>query len=213
MGILVPTFTYSFTKTGIYLRTNTPSEVGRFGEETRLAFDTAQRTMNPVFSVIDCHLVMNSNEISQGTAFARHSLWEDLNNIGHICLYIKLQVPPISTHLHFIEARHQVPCRSPKTFQGRVSTDGPEWTNESYEYYVRDLERDTRWRRDKIAAYLKSHAVLHDNFYGDILMRWFDSAQMTPVIGAALRYDPEFFISDRSTPVITDQDISSGCEK
>lgn len=49
-----PSFTYSFTKTGIYDRTNTPSEVGRFGEEIRLAFAPAQRTMNPAFSVIDC---------------------------------------------------------------------------------------------------------------------------------------------------------------
>ena len=29
--ILIPTFTYSFTKTGIYDRVNTSSEVGRFG--------------------------------------------------------------------------------------------------------------------------------------------------------------------------------------
>jgi aminoglycoside N3'-acetyltransferase len=213
LGILVPTFTYSFTKTGIYDRTNTPSEVGRFGEEIRLAFAPAQRTINPVFSVIDCHSIMNNDEISEDTAFGRHSLWENLNTIGHICLNINLQVPLISTHLHFLEAHHQVPYRYPKTFHGRVSTDGSDWTDVSYEYYMRDLDRDTRWRRDKIAAFLKSHNVLHDNSYGDILLRWFDSTQMSPVIGAALRNDLEFLISDRSSPVITDQDISSGCEK
>ena len=169
--------------------------------------------MNPMFSVIDCHSIMNNDEISQDTAFARHSLWENLNNTGNICLNINLQMPPISTYLHFLEARHQVPYRYPKTFQGRVSTDGPDWTDVSYEYYMLDLDRDTRWRRDKIAAFLKSHDVLHDNSYGDILLRWFDSTQMTPVIGAGFRNDPEFFISNQSSPVITDQDISSGCEK
>ena len=78
---------------------------------------------------------------------------------------------------------------------------------------MRELDRDTLWRRDKIAAFIKSHDVLHVNSYGDILLRWFDSTQMTPVIGAGLRNDPEFIISDQSSPVITDQDISSGCEK
>jgi aminoglycoside N3'-acetyltransferase len=129
LHILVPAITYSFNKTGIYDRTNTPSEVGRFGQEIRLAFAPAQRTMNPVFSVIDCKQVTNNVEICQDTAFSRYSLWEDLNIIGHICLNIKLQVPPISTHLHFLQARHQVPCRYPKTFKGRVSTDSSDCTN------------------------------------------------------------------------------------
>jgi|688.fasta_scaffold795013_2 hypothetical protein len=98
-------------------------------------------------------------------------------------------------------------------FQGRVSTDGPAWTDVSYEFYMHDLDRDTNWRRDKIAAFLKSHDVLHNNSYGYILLRWFDSTQMTPVKGAGLRNNPECFIPDRSSPVITDQDISSVCEK
>jgi hypothetical protein len=33
---------------------------------------------------------------------------------------------------------------------------------------------------------------MHDNSCGGIILRWFDSAQMTSVIGAALRKDPEF---------------------
>lgn len=168
--------------------------------------------MNPMFSVIDCHSIMNNDEIPQDTAFARYSLWENLNNTGHICLNIYLQVPPISTYLHFLEARHQVPYRYPKTFQGRVSTNGPDWTDVSYEYYMLDLDHDTRWRREKIAAFLKSHDVLHDISCGDILLRWFDSTRMTPIIGVALRKELEFF-SDRSSPVVTDQDINSGCEK
>ena len=91
-----------------------------------------------------------------------------------------------------LEARHQVPYRYPITFKGRVSSDSCDWTNVQYENYVRDLDHDTRWRREKIAAFLKSHDVLHDNSCGDILLRWFDSTRMTPVIGAALRKELEF---------------------
>ena len=51
---------------------------------------------------------MNNDKIFEDTAFCRHSLWEKLNNIKHICLNINLQVPAISAHLHFLEARYQV---------------------------------------------------------------------------------------------------------
>ena len=78
---------------------------------------------------------------------------------------------------------------------------------------MHDLDRDLRWRRDVIAAFLKSHAVLHDSSYNNILLRWFDSIKMTPVKADDLRNDPEFFISERSSPDISDQDTSSGCEK
>jgi hypothetical protein len=44
----------------------------------------------------------------------------------------------------------------------------------------------------KIAAFLKSHDVLHDNSCGEILVRWLDSTQMTPFIGAVLRKDLDF---------------------
>ena len=54
---------------------------------------------------------MNNDKIFEDTAFCRHSLWEKLNNIKHICLNINLQVPAISAHLHFLEARYQVRYR------------------------------------------------------------------------------------------------------
>ena len=108
---------------------------------------------------------------------------------------------------------HGLPANPQPSALMLVRTDGPDWTDVSYEFYMRDLDRDTRWRREKIAAFPKSRDVLHDKSYGNIPLRWFDSSQMTPVIGARLRNDPEFIISDQSSPVITDQDISSGCEK
>jgi hypothetical protein len=125
--------------------------------------------MNPVFCVIRCWSMINNDNPSQDTAFCRHSLWDNVNIIGYTCLCINLQVLLISTQLHFLEARHQVPSRHPKTVHERVSTDGSDWTDAFYEYHVRDLDRDIHSRRDKIAAYLKSHDVLHDNPYGDTL--------------------------------------------
>jgi aminoglycoside 3-N-acetyltransferase len=207
LGILVPSFTYSFTKTGIYDRANTPGEVGRFGEEVRLAFPLTQRTMNPVFSFIDCFDTVPDKMRIESAAFDDGSIWAWLTEVSHLCLNIN--VPALfGTYLHYLEARQQVPYRYSKTFKGRVSADGSGWTEMSYEYYVRDLDRDTLWRREKIASFLKSHDVLHDHPRGNILLRWFDSTHVAPVLEAALRKDPEFFVSDRSSPIITERDIN-----
>jgi hypothetical protein len=43
---------------------------------------------------------------------------------------------------------------------------------------------------------------LHDNSCGDILVRWFDSTQMTPFIGAVLRKDLDFLFQIDQTLLI-----------
>lgn len=194
-GILVPTFTYSFTKTGIYDRTSTPGEVGRFGEEIRLSYPARARTMNPVFNFIDCDDILKSRERCEYTAFGRDSVWRHLMDSGHICLNIN--VPELfGTYLHYLEAHQAVPYRYPKLFPGRVSADGHSWKAVNYEYYVRDMDRDTRWHRDKIATFLNAHGVLHDFGTVQAPLRWFHSTNMDEVLGRALRHDPEFLISD-----------------
>lgn len=195
-GILVPTFTYSFTKTGIYDRTSTPGEVGRFGEEIRQSFPAKTRTLNPVFSLVDCDHILDGLLISEASAFGPDSLWQRLGEIGHTCVNLNLPQPIITTYLHYLEAQHAVPYRYPKMFTGRISADGHGWHDVNYEYYVRDLDRDTRWRREKIAAFLKAHGVLQDSGTGQVPLRWFHSSGMDEVLGRALRQDPEFLISD-----------------
>lgn len=198
-GILVPTFTYSFTKTGIYDRMTTPGEVGRFGEEVRAAFPWTARTMNPVFSFIDCHNILTERESLEFTAFGPDSLWARLSDWGHVC--VNINVPELfGTYLHYLEAYHGVSYRYTKDFPGRVSPDGKVWKNIKYEYYVRDLDRDTRWRREKIAAFLHEHKVLHDRVYGSTLVRWFHSTAMDEILGAVLEKDAEFLISDKPSP-------------
>ena len=194
-GILVPTFTYSFTKTGIYDRTSTPGEVGRFGEEIRQIFPVKARTLDPVFNFIDCDGILKNRERSEYTAFGKDSLWYSLMEWGHVCLNIN--VPELfGTYIHYLEAFHAVPYRYPKIFAGRISADGHSWQDVNYEYYVRDLDRDTRWRREKIAAFLKAHGVLQDSGTGQVPLRWFHSSGMDEILGRALRQDPEFLISD-----------------
>jgi aminoglycoside N3'-acetyltransferase len=194
-GILVPTFTYSFTRTGIYDRTATPCEVGRFGEEMRLRCAPEARTMNPVFSFVDCHSVFDPLAESEDSAFGPETLWARLQSIGHVGL--NLNVPGLfSTYIHYLEALHKVPYRFSKRFPGRVSADGANWRQVAYEYSVRDLERDPRWQRQKMKACFEQAGILHSAPDAPVLMRWLRSEDMDRVIGAALATDREFLISD-----------------
>lgn len=195
-GILVPTFSYSFTQTAIYDRTRTPGEVGRFGEEIRKAYPHSFRSMNPVFSVIDCDSLFDKNGLDEGSAFGVDSLWERLDKRGHISVNVNLQEPIVSTYLHFLEYAEQVPYRYEKMFAGRVSEDGLHWNDVFYEYHVRDLETDTTWRREKIAKFLIAEGVFHDVKQQGVTLRWFDSLILGPLVKSALQSDPYFFIKD-----------------
>lgn len=193
-GILVPSFTYSFTKNGAYDRTKTPSEVGRFSEEIRRAFSPRTRTMDPFFSFIDCFEVLENRDSLQDLAFGPQSHWQTLQEQGHICL--SLNLPTFGTYVHYLETAHMVPYRYLKMFPGKVTADGVNWSDTNYGYYVRDLGRDTTWRRDKIGEFLRTRGVLTEGMSAGVSWRWFHSSKIDHHLGRKLAEDPLFLISD-----------------
>ncbi|NLC72725.1 MAG: hypothetical protein GX684_03005 [Ruminococcaceae bacterium] len=118
--ILVPTFTYSFTKSGIYHRAFSKSEVGRFSEEKFAPY----RTRNPIFSVVDVHNYLSNfeNEINFNTAFDENSLFHFLDEEDCIIVNFGLE-KLISTQLHYVERQMNVSYRYDKIFEGVVYHD------------------------------------------------------------------------------------------
>lgn len=193
--LLIPTFTYSFTSTGYYDRVRSPCEVGRFGEETRTFFAASLRTMNPVFNCIDTQGYFSLGFLDETSAFGTESLLAQLARRGYVI--VNLNLPRlVSTHLHFLEFQEEVPYRFEKHFQGLISDDGRQFRPLSYRYYVRDLRLDTRWRRKKIAAYLQHLDALREIEFEGLLGRWIFSTDLDRHIGAALKSDPNFLITD-----------------
>lgn len=193
--ILVPTFTYSFTKTGIYDRVNTPSEVGRFGEEVRKLFSPEHRTMNPVFNCIDTNLFYKTISIDEATAFGKGSLLDILSGIGYIIVNINLD-NLINTHLHYLEYTNNVDYRYQKIFDGKVSADGKIFQEIKYNYFVRNLDIDTKWRRSKIENYLAIEKVLVKQDYNGISLNWLKTKGMDRAIRNILATDIRFLITD-----------------
>lgn len=149
INILIPTFTYTFTKSGIYHRYYSRSEVGRFGEEARRLYPQ-NRTMDPVFSVVDTRgKIANLHPMNWATAFGTGSLFEYL--WGEDTVAINIGLPEfISTQLHYIECVHQLPYRYEKNFPGTVYSNETQHADVNYSYFVRKVDQSTEWDRDKI---------------------------------------------------------------
>ena len=117
-GIIIPTFTYSFTNTAIFDFYHTSSETGRFSEEIRILFPSS-RTLDPVFSVVDPFNSLPERffiDINL-SSFGSNSIWYFLSQ--HNTLLLNIDLPHfVSTQLHYLEWVNSVPYRSVKDFPG-----------------------------------------------------------------------------------------------
>jgi len=193
--ILVPTFTYSFTKTGLYDRVNTVSEVGRFGEEIRLAYPIENRTMNPVFNVLDSANYLGSIRFNDFSAFGKGSMLDYLAKKNYIIININLP-EIINTHLHYLEYINRVDYRFEKNFNGKISKNGIDFKDIKYNYYVRNLDMDTKWRRSKIERYLLENKCLNLLNYNNMKFSWIFSNSMDNSINKILEYNKRYLITD-----------------
>ncbi|MFV9482464.1 AAC(3) family N-acetyltransferase [Christiangramia sp. ASW11-125] len=191
--ILVPTFTYAYTKTGVYNKMESPAEVGRFSEEIRKMYDWECRTNNPVFNVIDTKKYFTKYNLKEETAFGDDSLMHLLHEMGHIVINLNVE-NFISTYLHFLEYHYNVPYRYIKSFPGEVilSTENTKQVN--YKYHVRDLDADTSWDRNMIKETLADANGLRVYNSGGIELSWIDSEKMESILGKKLTRDKNFLL-------------------
>jgi len=195
--ILVPTYTYSFTQSGKYDRTRSVSEVGRFSEETRLLYPAAARTMNPVFSHVDTKGYFDLLRVDEESAFGEGSLMSHLHQQGHVI--INFDVPELfGSYLHFLESKAAVPYRYNKIFDGTVYDAGIEVGSITYCYYVRDLNQDTKWRRQKIRALFQRHGLIHCCSEQGVKFQWLRSRELDEVVLGELNRNPRYLIEDEN---------------
>lgn len=192
-GILVPSFTYSFTKTGRYNHALSPSEVGRFSEEVRLISGAEHRLVEPVFSFIDLDRTIDPDSYRYDSAFGEDSLFGTLSRLGVVSVNIGVH-NLFGTYLHYIEAQHNVPYRYEKRFSGEISLDGEHWEHVDYVYHVRHLDKDTQWRRMRIAKDLIQRDALTERHFNGVTLRWCHSDQLDTVLGEYLRDDPCYLV-------------------
>ena len=150
--IYVPTFTYDFTKSKIFDVQDSPAVVGRFSDEIRRSFASCgKRSLDPIFSIVETENVRSIDSNLVTNAFEGNSIWHYLDGIRHYILNINIPESIISTQLHHLEYTQHVPYRHNKIFEGEVIDLFKKKFDIKYEYFVRDLNKDLKWNRKKIA--------------------------------------------------------------
>ncbi len=139
--LVMPTFTYSFTRGEVYDPLVSPSQVGLVTERFRRR-PGVLRSADPLFSVAakgpQAALLTQADP---GQCFGPDSFFARLYGLGGkiACLGCTLQVV---TFLHYVERCHGVGYRFDKEFSGQVA--GPQGLAPArVVYFARDLERDS----------------------------------------------------------------------
>ena len=154
-GIIIPTFTYSFTDSATFDLTHTKSETGRFSEEIRLLFPSA-RTLEPILSVIDPLHSLPDRFFSSINlcSFGSNSIWHFLSQQNSLLLNIDLP-HFVSTQLHYLEYMHSVPYRYNKQFRGIFHDSFSASHPISYEYFCR-VDQNAAFNRSFIKVHSRS---------------------------------------------------------
>jgi len=139
--LVLPTFTYSFTKGEPFEAAATPSAVGLLTEAFRTR-PGVMRSKDPIFSVAARgRLAERFAEAASDDCFGPTSAFAHLaqQNAWLACLGCSLDR---ATFTHYVEQTTGVDYRSFKTFTGVRIEDGIEMPA-SVRYFVRDLDRET----------------------------------------------------------------------
>ncbi|MBM0637570.1 AAC(3) family N-acetyltransferase [Campylobacter sp. VicNov18] len=139
--LIMPTFTYTFCKNGIYDKLNSKSEVGILTEYFR-KYKGVKRTNDPIFSFAikgaKQDLFLQDTKSCFGENCVYDTLWK---HDGKIVLF--------GTHLvgytftHFIEEIVKVPYRYFKNFSGILINEDKIKYEKNIDFYVRNLEENS----------------------------------------------------------------------
>ncbi|MCC5954243.1 MAG: AAC(3) family N-acetyltransferase [Acidimicrobiia bacterium] len=158
-SVVVPTFTYTYTTSRAFDVRSSPSEVGAFSEHVRSVTSARQRTLDPVFSVVDATDHGWADGRVSTAAFDEQSLWHrwDLDNATIVGIGLEQLV---LTQLHYVEQRCAVPYRFTKAFPGEVTDADGTTHHVDYQYVVRDLDEDPQWDRAWVRSFLEEAGAL-----------------------------------------------------
>ena len=140
--IVVPAFSYSFTKNEIFNRETTKSSVGLFSETFR-KFPNVKRSNHPIFSF--AAVGKYENEILNSRiddCFGRKTTFDFLYQHDAKIVSLGCHFDQSATFLHYVEQNLDVSYRYKKTFSGFIQNKG-KISKVVVTYNVRDLDIDS----------------------------------------------------------------------
>jgi aminoglycoside 3-N-acetyltransferase len=139
--LVIPTFTYSFTKGEPFDLCLTPSAVGMVSERFRTR-PGVRRTPDPIFS-LGCRGPRAEElcEISIQECFGPNSAFAALHRMNAHIVDLGCSLSRGGTFVHYVETMHGVDYRYKKSFSGTMIASDGHTTECSVVYNVRDLKR------------------------------------------------------------------------
>ena len=198
-AVLVPAFTYSFTKSGVFHRAHSRAETGRFSEEVRRNH-ARFRSPDPIFSVVDTtDWLAGQGGLACGSAFGPGCVFDLHERADGWIVNVDIAPNPmVATHVHYCEAAMGVPYRQDLVFSGVVCDEGGECRAVDYVYNARDLadERDLDW--DKIEGYCQSAGILGNARACGVAVRGFSVRAFADMVRGGLAGDPLYLLSTKA---------------
>jgi aminoglycoside 3-N-acetyltransferase len=194
--IVIPTFSYSFTKGENFNVDDTESSVGQFSEIFRKKFSTS-RSHHPIFSM--CSIGKFSNEFKQTSnqdCFGENTAFDLLykKNAKIICLGCDINR---ITFTHYVEQAAKVPYRYFKFFSGLVISKNSSYKQET-SYFVRDIDKNSISNLDKLKEELIKRGAYKEALFGRYLVSSISAMDFFNVASELISKDPNSLIKQES---------------
>ena len=190
-NVYVPSFNYDFLKLQYYDYANSKSQIGRFSEEFRSNYSN-NRNYDPVFSYTSLYSDKIGNEWCK-IAFQKNSFFENIESNNYLVINIDLPYFT-STFIHYLEKKYNVPYRFDKLFTGEVLFNNIK-SDLSYSYYVRNTNKKSVYKSDKIGALLKEKNILKNSSIFNLKFNWYFSKDLIDELSNNINENSEYLIS------------------
>ncbi len=192
--LVVPTFTYSFTKGEVFDLDYSPSTVGRLTEQVRRR-PGVLRSRHPLFSVAAVGPLAHAFATSAtGDCFGPGTAFDLLYRHGGKIACLGCGFDRI-TFVHYVEQCARVDYRYNKRFDGLIRRDGVEVAG-SVNYLVRDLARDTPCDLGRLKRRLQESGRLRSAAVGRVGLLAVTAQDFLETANALLAEDPAALIHE-----------------
>jgi aminoglycoside 3-N-acetyltransferase len=160
--LVIPAFSYSFTKGEPFDVSNSPSMVGMVGERFRTRPNVV-RTADPIFSFA-CRgpLARELCAIPVRECFGADSVFAALHRYNTHIVDLGCSMSRGGTFVHYVEAAHGVDYRYKKVFSGTVMSHAGQASDCSVVYHVRDLSRRSGAHLQRLQSRLAEEGKLRN---------------------------------------------------
>lgn len=188
-SVLVPGFTPSFRRSGIYHKLFSTPEYGAFARQ--FLADADRRTDDPIHSI----LVRGSyrfDDCDQRDTFGPDGCWARLDDEN--VLYCNVGTPWIvSTQHHFIEHDADVPYNHPQDHEGVIYYDEERFEKIEQRNYMYDIP--ARRNARGIERRLRNEGAIEVYDLDGLEIRFFRARRLRECLARAIERDPCFLVA------------------